>query len=275
MKKLLFICDGDHFSNGSFQFVQFLRETEHLFIKGLFFASVDYEQMMPVGYVPVLGPYAKMKEEEEIVLMQGEAQFSSRCKTAGIKYSIHENNGPWDKSLIGKESRFSDLIVISEELFFTEVFLNDQPNFFMQELLRAAECPVMVVPENFHFTTSLALAYDGSKNSMFAIKQFANLFPQLTDLPAKFVFIADDDNDEIPDRNLLDEYASLHFDSHGTSKLHFEPRTYINTWLENQKGVMLVTGSFSRSGFSALRNKSFSDPVIREHTCPVFIAHAV
>jgi nucleotide-binding universal stress UspA family protein len=218
-------------------------------------------------------PVVKMKEAEKIVLQQGIDQFSSRCKTAGFKYSIHENKGPWDKSLIAKESRFSDLIVISEELFFTEVFLDDQPNFFMQELLRTAECPVMVVPENFHCTTSLALAYDSSKNSMFAIKQFTNLFPQLTDLPAKFIHIAEDDNDDIPDRKLLDEYASLHYDSHGTSKLHFEPKAYINTWLENQKGVMLVTGSFSRSGFSVLLNKSFVHRVIREHSCPVFIAH--
>jgi len=275
MKKLLFICDGDHFSNGSFQFVQFLRETEHLFVKGLFFTPIDYEQMIPISFVPVSDPYVKMKEAEQQVLVQSEAHFSSRCKTANIRFSIHENKGPWNRPLIAKESRFSDLIVISEELFFTEIFLNDQPNFFMQELLRAAECPVMVVPEKFHYTTNLALAYDSSKNSMFAIRQFANLFPHLTDLPAKFIYIAQDDSDEIPDRKLLDEYASLHFDRHGTSKLQFEPKTYTTTWLEEQEGVMLITGSFSRSGFSELLNKSFAHRVIREHTCPVFIAHMV
>ena len=275
MKKLLFICDGDHFSNGAFRFVQFLRETEHLFAKGLFFTSVDFEQMIAVSYIPVSGPYAKMKEQEEIVLMRSEAQFNTRCEAANIKHAIHENKGAWDKSLIAKESRFSDLIVISEELFFAEVFLNDQPNFLMQELLRAAECPVMVVPENFQITRSLALAFDASKNSMFAIRQFASLFPQLTHLPAEIVYIANDDNDHIPDHNLMDEYASLHFDRHRLSKLHFEPKTYINTWLENQKGVMLVTGSFSRSGVSELLNKSFASGVIHEHTCPVFIAHAV
>ena len=62
-----------------------------------------------------------------------------------------------------------------------------QPNFYMIEALRASESPVVVVPENFSRIDHLAFAYDGGKESMFAIKQFTYLFPNLTDLPSEFV----------------------------------------------------------------------------------------
>ncbi len=272
MKKILFLCDGDNFPQGAFRFIRQLRESEAVFAKGLFFTSIDTEQLIPIGFIPVSEPYVKLKEEEKIVLRKSQDRFSAECTLHGIKCQVHPYNGSWDKDLFIKESRFSDLVVISEELFCRDV-LDVQPNYFMGETLRVSECPVVVVPEDFESVDRLAIAYDGGKEALFALKQFAYLFPNYTDLPADFVHIKDEKGDDIPDRELLQEYASSHFDSLFASKLHFDAKKHFPDWLENRKNVFLVAGSYSRSSFSNTFRQSFADKVIAKHACPVFISH--
>lgn len=272
MKKILFLCDGDNFPKGAFRFIQQMREHEPVFVKGLFFTSIDTEQMIPVGFIPISEPYVKLKEEEKLLVKKSREKFSRECEAHGIKFQVHPHDGSWDRDLFIKESRFADLVVISEELFCRDV-LDVQPNFFMGETLRVSECPVVVVPENFHVVDRLAIAYDGGKEAMFALKQFAYLFPDFSELPADFVHIKDEKGDDIPDQELLQEYAGSHFDALYASKLHFDAKKHFPTWLENKKNIFLVAGSYSRSTFSNTFRQSFADKVIAKHACPVFIAH--
>jgi len=272
MKKILFLCDGDNFPQGAFRFIKQIRENEAIYVKGLFFTSIDTDQLIPIGFMPVSEPYVKLKEQEKMLVRKSEEKLSNECETNGIKYQIHPNQGSWDRELFIKESRFADLVVISEELFCRDV-LDVQPNYFMGETLRVSECPVVVVPENYQSVDRLAIAYDGGKESMFALKQFAYLFPDYASLPAEFVHVKKEKADDIPDRELLQEYAASHFDSLFASKLHFDAKKYFTNWLETKKNVFLVAGSYSRSNFSNTFRQSFADKVIANHACPVFIAH--
>ena len=117
MKKILFLCDGDNFPQGAFRFIRQLRESEAVFAKGLFFTSIDTEQLIPMGFIPVSEPYVKLKEEEKLILKKSQDRFSKECTANGIKCQVHPYDGSWDKELFIKESRFADLVVISEELF--------------------------------------------------------------------------------------------------------------------------------------------------------------
>jgi hypothetical protein len=272
MKKILMLCDGDNFPSGAVQFIKNMREQGPLYVKGLFITPVDITEMIPVGFMPVSGPYVKLKEEERQLVKKSQDKFVDAFKNIGIKYEIHPQIGEWNHNLFVRESRFADLVVISEELFCSSS-MESQPNYFMVEALRASECPVVVVPENFKSIERLAFAYDGGKECMHAIKQFVYLFPELADLPTHFVHIKEEEADEIPEKGLLGEYTYSHFEAQYTSKLHFDPKRYLTSWLENKKNVFLVSGSFSRSAVSNTFKKSFVEHVIEEHTCPLFIAH--
>jgi hypothetical protein len=177
-----------------------------------------------------------------------------------------------DVDIFKTESRFSDLVLISEELFCQNV-PETQPNYFMTEVLRTSESPVLVIPEDFKNIERLAIAYDGEKESMYAIKQFVYLFPDLADLQTEIVHIKEEATDEIPNLDLLKEYSFSHFESQYTSKLHFDAKTYFTSWLKERKNVLLISGSFSRSVFSNILRKSFAEKIIAEHTCPLFVAH--
>jgi len=272
MKKILFVCDGDNFSQGAFDFIKSLRKNEHILVKGFFFTAIDVEQLVAVSYIPISESYVKLKEEEKRTLQKSKDKFIHQCKSAHIKYHIDDNNAGWDKELFIRESRFADLVVISEQLFCSD-FMNEQPNLFMHEALRGSECPVMIIPETFTGFDRIVIAYDGKKESVFALKQFSYLLSQYTDLPTEFVYVKNEETGDIPDLDLLQEYACLQFNSLSVSKLHFDPSKYFTTWIEDKKNVLLVTGSFARSAVSSLVRKSFTDQVIHNNAIPVFIAH--
>ena len=260
---------------GALHLLQEIHQHDPLFIKGMCFSGIDYEHLIPVGLNPVSGRYGKLKKSEDGVLRQSEKLFRIQCEKSGIGYGLCDQTEYWNKSLFVKESRFADLVIISEELLGANIFLKEQPNHLMEELLHSAECPIMVVPEGFQAINNLVLAYDGSPSSVFAIKQFVSCFPRLTDRPSEFVFIKSAESDNIPDRLLLDEYASLHFHNYKISALHFEPDRYLSTWLEERKDSILIAGSYARSGLSNLLAKSFANPVIKNSVCPAFITHPV
>jgi hypothetical protein len=171
-----------------------------------------------------------------------------------------------------KETRFADAVVISEELFCAD-YMSYQPNVYMKEVLHGAECPVVVIPEAFNIPERIVVAYDGRKESMVALKQFCCLFPELTELPAEFVYIKNEAGEELPDQGLLKEYVTAHFNSSGIAKLHFEPHKYFTAWAETKRNIMLIAGSYGRSSVSDLFHSSFAEQVIHEHKIPVFIAH--
>jgi hypothetical protein len=272
MKKILFLCDGDNFSESTFEFIKQLSVHETISVKGLFFTPIDIEQMVAISYVPIAEPFIKLKEKEKQMVQKSQKRFIRACEDAGLRHLVRVYTNEWNRDIIEKESRYADLIVLSGELFCRDV-QDQQPNYFMEETLRLAECPAVVVPENFRAIERVTIAYDGKKESMFALRQFANLFPDLMELPTDIVHIKNDGDDEIPDRDLLLEYTKAHFEAQYTSKLHFDPKRYFASWLDEKKNVFLVTGSFSRSPFSNTLKESFSTEIITRHGCPIFIAH--
>ena len=273
MKKILFLCDGDNFSEASFEFIKQLAVQEPITVKGLFFTPIDVDQMIAISYIPIAEPYVKLKEQEKQMVQRSQQRFIRACESAGLRHHVHSYTNEWNREILVKESRYADLAVLSEELFCCDV-PDRQPNYFMEETLRLAECPVIVIPENFRSIERVAIAYDGKKESMFALRQFASLFPNLMELPADIVHFRKNEDDEVPDRDLLSEYTKAHFEAQYTSKLHFDPKKYFASWLDDKKNVLLVTGSFSRSAFSNMLRESFTTEIISRHSCPIFIAHS-
>jgi len=273
MKKILLPWDADNFPAGAFQFIKLLRTHEPISVKGIFFRSAERELLAAGILVPPKESFVKTGDVEKRAAEQSKSKFIQHCDMNRISYSIYETREKWDKDLFIKESRFADLIVVGQEFFDSNAFDEREPSLLMQEALHTSECPVVVVPESFRSVDRIAIAYDGKKTSMFALKQFSYLFPQFTDLPAEFIYIKNEDSDTIPDHDLLQEYANWHFDSLTAFKLHFDLKKYFAAWLEHKKNVIWVTGSYARSAASNLKNSSFADQIIRDHSNVLFIAH--
>jgi hypothetical protein len=271
-KQILFVCAGKDFPQGAFNFLLSMHHQEPVSVLGLFFKPIDYEAIASAAQLPVQGPYDRIVEKENEAITANKTLFAKQCAQHHIRYHIHEAEDQWNKQLLAKESRFADLLLLSGELFYADCHLS-QPNPFLQEALHCIECPIMVVPESFTKCDHLFMAYDGSKDSVFAIRQFAWLFPQYTELPADVVYVKDESSEDIPDMPLLRRYTMLHFACMGFSKLHLKAARYFAAWIGEHSQVMLVTGAYGRSPFSYLTKRSFAEQVIHDHKIPVFIAH--
>ncbi len=272
MKQILIVGAGHRFPKGPFAFLHAITETERVHAKGLFFRPVDYHALAAAGASNNIVPFLELEDNEKEVIANHKAQFARHCEQQHIPYSLHDNDDEWNKALLIKESRFADLILISGESFYAETD-NHQPNQYLRQALHNAECPVLAVPENFTGIQHIFMAYDGSRESIYAIKQFCYLFPGLIDLPTEIVYIHEDADRAIPELESLQQFTRLKFDCMSFSKLHFDAAEHFSTWINGKKNVLLISGSFGRSTLSYIGKRSFAQDVIHNHQLPVFIAH--
>ncbi len=271
MKKVILVFDGQHFSEALFNFALELHKKTPISITGVFLSAVDYSTILAYPMMTgALEGYLPFLEEDETVIKQNISRFETLCSKNDIFFRVHDNANGSVFDEIKKETRFADLMLISNELFYQNI--GNQPNDYLQEVLHIAECPVMIVPENFQFPQNLILTYDGSASSVFAIKQFSYLFPELCNMKTILVYATDDEKD-IPYQYYIEELSVRHFKDLTLNKVSADPQKFFTTWLNEQKNPLLITGSYGRSGLSQFFKKSFVHEVIKEHTTPVFIAH--
>src|SRR4029077_9562628 len=132
---------------------------------------------------------------------------------------------------------------LSSELFYQNIDKN-QPNDYLKKTLHHAECPVLLVPENFSAPKSLIIAYDGKGSSVFAIKQFAYIFPTLRKLKTLVVSFEPDGSD-VPRKEYITELASRHYPDLSFQSFDIDAREF-STWVSEKKDTMLITGAFGR-----------------------------
>lgn len=272
MKKIIFACDGKNFPKGAFEFIKEMNETEPVLLTGAFLHALNFEEFLPGVFALYAGPAVEFLKEEQKNCKKMMTLFEESCQKSGIEYRVHEESMNWKIDDLSKETRFADMMVMSEELFCND-FNTSQPNSFMQQAIHRSECPVVCVPELYRTFKKVVFAYDGKKESMFALKQFCHLFPQLADSETKIVYAKADASDSIPDMVYLEEYAGRHFKNLAIEKLPFNSKKDFESWTRDEDDMLLVSGSYGRSGLSTSINKSFVEAVIHEHHIPVFIAH--
>ena len=180
MKKLIIALDGQHFPRGAFEFVKSINATTKVLLAGVFLSPVDYSKVL--AYTGMEGmalmPEWLMKNDDDILVNKNISLFKDACTAEGIEFRIHKDTDLMAISSLIEETRFADCLLVSSDLFYQNVS-KEQPNFYLEEVLKRAECPVLLVPENYEEPGQVILTYDGNESSVFAIKQFAYVFPGL------------------------------------------------------------------------------------------------
>ncbi|MBK7433558.1 MAG: hypothetical protein IPI66_06420 [Chitinophagaceae bacterium] len=274
MKKLIIALDGEHFPHGAFEFAKQLNQLSPLMLAGVFLSPVDYSKILAFSGIDgvTLLPEWLMQNDDESLVNKNIVHFRESCEKEGINYRVHKDNNLMALSSLVEETRFADLLLISSELFYKNVS-GRQPNFYLEEVLKKTECPVMLVPETFTDPKQLVLAYDGSESCLFAIKQFAYLFPELTDKETILLSISTHHDEDIPEYSMVSELISGHFPNLQMQQFTLQPKTGFSAWMADQPDSYIVMGAFSRSVISEIFRKSFASRVIQENKMPVFISH--
>lgn len=275
MKKIIIALDGEHFPKGAFEFAKYLNTKSEILLAGVFLSPIDYSRLMAytgTGEGLAIMPEWLMKNDDEEVINKNIKLFEDACIAGGLHYRVHKDNDMMALSSLVEETRFADVLLVSSELFFKNV-QPKQPNFYLEEVLKRAECPVMMVPENFAAPTQVVLSYDGGESSTFAIKQFAYLFPELITEETILLSVTDDAAEGLPDYSMVSELLANHYPNLKMKTLAVKNKHYFVDWLNEQPVSFVVMGAFSRGIFSTIFRKSFAKDVIQEVSMPLFIAH--
>ena len=271
MKKVLIVFDGIQFATSSFNFAKQLNEAEPILLTGVFLPQTDFANVWSyaTGGEPAGVPMVESVDAQ--VMLRNVETFRKLCTENNIQHVVHKNVTDFALQALKKETRFADLLIISGPSFFANMGAYEQSEY-RNEVLGMSECPVLVLPENARIPDSVIFAYDGTRDSLFAIKQFAYLFPEWNNKPALLVYISESAHD-FPEAANIEELAARHFSELTFLKLAMNPRKYFDAWMENRDHPLLVAGSFGRSTFSQLFKSSFVNSALERHVLPVFIAH--
>jgi len=273
MKKILLAFDGTHFSEGAFEFARQMNVKSPILLTAAFLPQIDYANVWSYAQATAGPLFIPLIEEEDAALVHKNiARFELLCQNNNIDYRVHKDFTEFALPALKKETRFADLLIVGSESFYENLGINE-PNESLKDALHSAECPVLVVPEKFQFPKTNVLTYNGSNDSVFAIKQFAYLFPEFCRNETLLVYSKAEPGEKLPDEEYIEELAGRHFPNLTIMKLQLNPKKYFSSWLLDRKASILVSGAFSRSVFSQMFKKSFITDVITDHKLPVFIAH--
>lgn len=272
MKKILLAFDGTHFSEGAFEFVRRLNERQPVLLVGAFLPQTEFATLW--NYTDgVGGVFIPMSEDGESEAIQGNIEkFEKLCRSNAIDYRVHTNFIDFAFPELKKESVFADLLILGSEVFYANKE-KTWPGESLEDALHDMCCPVLLVPEKYEFPKSIILAYDGTEDAVYAIKQFAYLFPELSDMETLLVYAKDDENADFPDKIQMEELLARHFGNLTLFKLGVDARKYFKAWLADKTSAVLISGAYGRSGLSLMFKHSFVRDIIADHQLPVFIAH--
>ena len=265
--------DGAHFPKGAFSFASRLHREEPILLAGVFLSPIDLSKIVAytgLEAVPLMPSLADSDYAEQV--QQNITHFEEKCIAEGLEFRIHNDAENLPLASLVKETRFADLLLIGRESFFSNIS-KDQPNEYMQELLKKTDCPVLIVPDEMEDVQQIVLLYDGDASSLFAIKQFAYLFPEYCKLPTSLLQATVSPDDRLEDQELVAELAARHFPDLTLQEIALHDRKEVAAFLSGQQKSWLITGAYGRSLFSNLFRKSFADELIHRLALPVFIAH--
>lgn len=273
MKKVIVVFESTRFASSSVNFALSLNSLQPVMLTGVFLPQTNLATIWSYSggggrgnsFVPL------MEEVDAEVVQRNIETFTSLCNQNNIEFKVHKDVMDLAMPQLKRETRFADVLIIESETFYHNVE-PDARSTYLYEAISQSECPIIAVPEKAGMPASLVLAYDGSRSSVYAIKQFAYLFPEMTSLPALLVYV-DGGGDDFPDEENIEELAARHYSNLTFLKLDMDPKKYFPTWLSEKKGAMLVAGAFGRSMWSRLVKPGFVSDIISEHLVPVFIAH--
>jgi nucleotide-binding universal stress UspA family protein len=272
MKKIILAFEGTHFSEGAFEFARKLNELRPILLTGIFLPQTELANLW--SYADAISPnfIPTLEGDEAELVQQNIGRFEELCQKNEIDYRIHKDYYDLALPELKKESRYADLLILGSEIFYENKGIQSSYDY-LADILHDAACPVLLIPEKFDFPGSIILAYDGSDESVYAIKQFAYLFPELATNPTLLVYANEDADEDFPDKMQIKEFAARHYTDLTLFKLDINPEKYFNAWITDRASTLLITGSYGRSGLSQLFKRSFVKDIIEDHKVPVFIAH--
>jgi hypothetical protein len=210
MKKIIAAFDGLRFSESTMQYAIYLAKLCNAHLVAVFLSENTrlsyslYAAMVKQTFAgsKVLG---EIEKSDAITINNSIEAFEANCKNSKINYTLHRDKNNAMDDLI-HETLFADLLIIDAWETFSYLEAN-LPAWFIKNVLHDAQCPVLVVPNQFKPIEKLVFLYDGSPSSILAIKMFNYVLPELSKLDTELLSAKSKTlSMNLPDSKLINEW---------------------------------------------------------------------
>lgn len=233
------------------------------------FSPVMFMESLPHGGFPMeTGTRKKGLADTD----QAFRLFREKCAKNKIPCTVLRDKGEPVQEIIF-ESRYADLIIVDPSLHFFEGS-DSIPSHFVKQLLAHAECPVLMAPEHCAYIDEVIFCYNSTASSMYAIRQFTYMLPELKDCKVSVLEISKDEKPEFKEgHKRLMHWLKAHYTSVRYQVVTGDAADELFTHLFMHHDKMVVIGAYGRNMLSRLFHKSTVDKLVRMVDLPIFITH--
>lgn len=276
MKKIIAAVDALNFTEKELRGYRYIADKARghltiLFLENIAGESILQTTTLETGYLNYSDLYAESVKAREEKAEENRKRLVSFYRDNCMDVTIRPLPGVPASEVLA-ESRFADLLLVRNNTSFA--MLNEtNPPVFVREMLADAECPVMILPEDVHYFEEIIFTYNGTASSMYAIRQFSQLFDDLSEVPVKVVYIQEKDNKAIPSGKLVKEYLNSHYENVVFDSLEGKPSAELLAQTTHKTHSVITFGAYGRSKTSRFFHRSESDSILRTANIPLFITH--
>lgn len=270
MDRILVLLQSENVDYVSVRFASFLGKLTGALIAGIF---VDNESINRGVDRPTASFVSKRMAEfeqksqprrDEII-----AECTAICSVDGVGFSILESHASPARELL-LECRFANALVADATMSFGKE--HDRLRGFMKDLLKLSECPVIMAPVSFEEVDEIVFVYDGSADSVFAIRQFTCLFPALSHLKTVLVQTAGSERVRAEGTSRFIKWLTERYPAFESAQVkHVDAGLF--EFIVKRRNLFVVIGARDKNDLARLFKSNSVELLIRIMDQPLFITH--
>lgn len=273
MKKIIAAIDAMHFSEEQIEgYVYIAKEAQGkltvVILENLVGQNIPMASVSTLQFDQVI---RESLEEQGRLRKENVERIYRACNSFSDDIHIQETVSAPLQEVIAA-SRFADLLLINNNTSFAFLYESNPPHF-VKDVLAQAQCPVIVMPDRIPRFRELIFSYNGTFSSMYAIRQFTQLFTGFSDMPVNVVYVREGGNAILPHENMLKDYMDHHYDEVKYTVLNGEPVPEFLALLIHRSDCLVTYGAYGRSRLSRFFHRSDAESILRTTDIPVFITH--
>jgi hypothetical protein len=277
MKKIIAAFDGLKFSESTRDYATYIAKQTNTHLVGVFLDDQLYTSYKIYDLLVKDGvsddKLKKYEAKDTATRDAATANFEKACQKEKLEYTVHHDRNIAIQEL-KHESIYTDLLMINSTETLTH-YVEKLPTRFIRDLLSDAQCPVMIVPPKYKPIQKIILLYDGEPSSVYAIKMFSYLLPQLKHIDTEVISVTPITTTlHLPDNKLMKEFMKRHYPKAKYTVLKgFAEEEIIKHLKEQSENTLVVLGAYRRGNVSRWFRESMADTLMKKIKLPLFIAH--
>lgn len=274
MKKVLIAMNGKKPDVAAIRFACYICKLTHSKLTGVFLNDIivaeevvidqSMDETLITGAVSLTHPDADEAQQIELSMLM----FRDILEEEGIEGVIELDEGVPASDILS-QTRYADILILDAQLSFSGLS-ETAPTRFVKDILHDAECPVLITPAHFHGIDTTVFCFHGTKSSLFSIKLFTYLLPQLRHRTARVLDLSAGAGED--ERLELLDYLNYHYSEVEFLDAGADALPALFNYIQEKGTDIVVIGAYGRGLL-----ESFFEPDTgageRVNELPIFVAH--